>query len=329
MSALSSEDVADVPRIYLDQNKWLDLSRAHHGDTLGAPFKDALKAATTAVEAGSARFPLSAGHYFETWKHRESEKRRALGAVMAAVSRCETIGDQRTITVAEIDTALSSAFGLPAEPRPATVFGFGAAHAFGEPQLADYRRIAATDPRYAGMDEALADLFERETLSGPPANLPADDIAQPDLSAAQAYASGENELAAAFAEHKTPREEQERTIAFQELTDLLPLIVPALARAGIPVEEFLALGADAITELMLSMPWRGSVFALRQRRHREAHQAWKPNDLQDVSYLSLGLAYCDILVAEKQWVSRIKAAKLDERCGTVVLADLRELAGLL
>ena len=49
------------------------------------------------------------------------------------------------------------------------------------------------------------------------------------------------------------------------------------------------------------------------------------NDLNDIAYLTLGLAYCDVLVTERQWVHRIRQAKLDELYGTIVIYDLREL----
>jgi hypothetical protein len=311
--------------VYLDQNKWLDLSRAHHGEAKGQPYVPVLQRVVEAVKSNAASFPLSAGHYFETWKHADATKRRHLGEVMSIVSRHRTIGDYKSLTVVEIDIALREKFGAPKEPRTASVFGFGAAHAFGNPELADYRKIAAADPRFAGHGNAVAEFVERETISGPPANLPVAGIAQPDLRSAEDYARGENELAAAFVAQGTDREEQERTIAYQELQSVLHIIIPALARAGVPVDDFLSLGADGLTDFMLSMPWRGAVLTVRQRRHREAHQKWKDNDLNDISYLNLGLAYCDVLVAEKQWVSRMLAAKLDKRCNTVVISDLRKL----
>ena len=307
--------------VYLDQNKWIDLSHAYHGESSGQLYEPALKAVTKAVTDGTAIFPLSAGHYFETWKHYKQGRRRALGEVMAEFSRCRTIGDQRTITKAEIEKALQQQFGRPERPETIEVFGYGVAYAFGQPALADYKEIAENNPRFAGLDNVI----EREMISGPPADLPVAGIAQPNLQAAAAYADGENELAAAFIKEGTSREQQERTIAWQELSSLLPLIVPALRRAHVSEAEFFALGADGLTDFMFSMPWRGAVLSVRQRRHREPQQPWKQNDLADISYLSLGLTYCDILVAEKQWVSRMRAAKLNERYGTVVIADLREL----
>lgn len=311
--------------VYLDQNKWIDLSRAHHGDPLGAPFQAVLSAASLAVSDGTASFPLSAGHYFETWKQRKGDPRRALAEVMSNLSQHRTIGDQRSITIAEIDEALRQEFGAPEVPRTVEPFGYGAAHAFGRPELADYRQLAATDPRFAGLDEAIADVFERETLSGPTEDLPVAGIAQPNLEAAIDYATSQNELAAGFAAHNTSRGEQERTIAALELSSLLHLIMPALVRAGITEDAFFALGPEGLTRLILLMPWRGAGLTLSQRRHRDTDQAWTPNDLNDIAYLTLGLTYCDILVTERQWVHRIRAAHLDERCDTVVIADVGEL----
>ena len=63
-----------------------------------------------------------------------------------------------------------------------------------------------------------------------------------------------------------------------------------------------------MTEFMRSMPWRGAAMQLRQRRFHELHQQWTPNDLNDIAYLTLALAYCDVLVTERQWVSRIREA---------------------
>src|ERR1700683_3054434 len=59
-------------RVYLDQNKWVDLSRGFESeDAGGAKFRDVALAVEAAVEAGHASFPLSVAHIFETWQRRE------------------------------------------------------------------------------------------------------------------------------------------------------------------------------------------------------------------------------------------------------------------
>ena len=43
----------DFPKLlYLDQNKWIDLSNAHYRHSKGEPFKEALAGVRKAVDAG-------------------------------------------------------------------------------------------------------------------------------------------------------------------------------------------------------------------------------------------------------------------------------------
>jgi hypothetical protein len=46
--------------VYLDQNKWLDLSRAHHGEAKGQPYVPVLQRVVEAVKSNAASFPLRA-----------------------------------------------------------------------------------------------------------------------------------------------------------------------------------------------------------------------------------------------------------------------------
>jgi hypothetical protein len=73
-------------RVYLDEMKWIDLSRAVHGDERGKPYQEAALVIGEAVEQGQASFPLSMGHYIETWRKRRATRRRRLDRTMAAFS---------------------------------------------------------------------------------------------------------------------------------------------------------------------------------------------------------------------------------------------------
>lgn len=55
-------------RVYLDQNKWIDLARAAHGRPGGESHRDALDLLRYATEQYLVSLPLSMAHYFETWK---------------------------------------------------------------------------------------------------------------------------------------------------------------------------------------------------------------------------------------------------------------------
>ncbi len=55
-----------VLRIYLDQNKWVDLAHAARRDAKGEVFHDAYVEATRAAAQRTASFPLSSVHIEET-----------------------------------------------------------------------------------------------------------------------------------------------------------------------------------------------------------------------------------------------------------------------
>jgi len=52
--------------IYLDQNKFIDLARAHHGRADGEKYKPALEHALHSVQTEQWRIPLSIVHVMET-----------------------------------------------------------------------------------------------------------------------------------------------------------------------------------------------------------------------------------------------------------------------
>lgn len=64
-----------VLRVYLDQNKWVDLARAGTGHRLGARFADALAMAGAGVAAGTVSFPLDMYRYWETSKRATTPQR--------------------------------------------------------------------------------------------------------------------------------------------------------------------------------------------------------------------------------------------------------------
>lgn len=304
---------------------WISLGQARHGVKEGDRFRDALDFATYASANRLAMFPLSAGHYYETWKQRRGDRRRRLGELMSEVSRHRTIAGYKSIVDAEIDAALRDRFATPTTPRTVDLFGYGVAHAFDDPRLRDYREVIKQFPNLAGSEMWSADRWETEILCGPLQDLPFADIAQPDRSPAQSYAQSEKQLAAAIAGARKTGADQDGMIACHEIWGLLPVLVPALQRAGLSFEDLAASGADGLTAFLLALPWRGAVLSMRRQAHREGYQNWNENDLNDVAYLGLGVAYCDILVAEKAWARRIRDCKLDERYEIIVIDDLQQL----
>ena len=54
-----------------------------------------------------------------------------------------------------------------------------------------------------------------------------------------------------------------------------------------------------------------------------------PNDMTDISFLSVAIPYCDIVVTEKFWTDLARRKKLHEKYDTAILSDLLELGSYL
>jgi hypothetical protein len=99
--------------IYLDQNKWIDLSRAYYGMAEGQKFQHVLTKIQSAVLSKNAIFPLSFQHYFETNKSSNLEQRRRLAKVMAELSQGICISPQERMMHWELKRSLAKLFNEP------------------------------------------------------------------------------------------------------------------------------------------------------------------------------------------------------------------------
>ena len=81
-----------MKRIYLDQNIWIEFSRARLGST-GAKqgFRDAYQLSRYAAAHGLASFVLSQTHMYETQKRQQWDKRLDIVETMIELSHLQTI----------------------------------------------------------------------------------------------------------------------------------------------------------------------------------------------------------------------------------------------
>jgi hypothetical protein len=108
-------------RVYLDQNKWIEVARALKGGIANAP--EVLTIIGAAVDHGYASFPISAAHVFETWKAASAARRHALAPAMATISKNHTIAAPSKLLPGELDRAFQRRFGRPLSPLPIMPFG--------------------------------------------------------------------------------------------------------------------------------------------------------------------------------------------------------------
>src|ERR1700745_1305028 len=114
-----------MKKIYLDQNKWIQLARVYHGKELDTELQQLLQYLLEATVNGSIVLPLSGIHYMETARIRDPGRRARLGHVMWELSRGATFASYHDILIHEIVVALSKR--LPhMKPRPLPLIAHGA-----------------------------------------------------------------------------------------------------------------------------------------------------------------------------------------------------------
>src|SRR3989442_3993285 len=181
-------------RVYLDQNKWIDLARAASGRSDGEPFIDALAVCRFGVENSLASFPLSSVHYIETLKRKDADSRRRLAAVMRELSRYRSIAPARPVLRAEIDAALHSRYGKPATPRPLRLFGVGVWFAMGveKAQYALPSGLVLPPGERSRLEAVVNELLQWAALAGPGPGIPVPGMQENDYyrSFGDRYADG-------------------------------------------------------------------------------------------------------------------------------------------
>jgi len=315
-------------RVYLDQNKWIELSAAAQGKAGFEHLDDVLLVARHGVEHGLVSFPLSSIHYMETWGTKPWRQRQPLATIMAELSRFLTIAGHEEVLAMELDRALQERFGRPTNIRAVDLFGYGVAHAFGKANLGLRDRLSpeirAAIDEHPSLGRTIDDIGEFSALAGPPRDLPVVGIDTTSHKVfGDRFAEGERSLASRLREQGFAKGRLPRALVASVFLDILDPVNDAFARAGISAAELDT--RDAITDFVMSLPSMHVAYEMRRIRHRNPQQSWKPNDLNDIAALSIAIPDCEVVVTERHWRGVLTDAHLDTRYGTAILDDLCEL----
>lgn len=113
------ESKSDFPKcLYLDQNKWIDLARAHYGKPGGEQLKPCLEAVRTAVKSGKLLVPFSVTNAIESLIPRDEDRRKRLADFMVDLSGNKTMLPENSVAPMEITNAARKLFGAAATEAP-------------------------------------------------------------------------------------------------------------------------------------------------------------------------------------------------------------------
>lgn len=327
-----------VLRVYLDQNKWVDLARVATGHQLGNRFKDALAVCRAGVAAGQVSFPLDMYRYWETGKRADDRSRNDVVDVMRELSQQHTIAAPSGVLDEEIDLALQRRFGRPEHPRQQQVFGVGMRHiSAGRIDWPQLDLSALPDggasirvAERAQLRGAVAEFLEEQILRAGPDTFRALGFDHAAFNHSQKFVDFENLLAAEVYKHGLPGDVIDQAVRGADFGDIRPAVIDALDRIGMTYDQFMA--DRTVGELMAfidDLPTRYVTNVMRSAKHRQIQQKWELNDFIDIVALPVAAVYCDVVVTEKQWAHRLRHGKVDERYSTVLLNDVADLVEVL
>ncbi len=273
--------------IYLDQNKWIELSKMVHGKDDSQRAKRIVRAMESVCTAGHVTLPLSAIHYMETSRISNEGRKVRLGSTMWRFSRGQTIAGYPAVVRHELDVALSKHFAhiVPGELQ---VIGFGHAHAFGE--------AAGNVP------SIFAEEFERSMLMGN------ELLRIPPLAS---YASHHRE---SFRNHlaslhiraaEVSPDLRENFLYAISTVDILEPLSQAMVKYELPANTLEILGETGLKKLINDMPTRRVDLHLHRQVLRNPTYAPKPTDLEDWAALAMAACYCDVVVCEKHMANML------------------------
>ncbi|WP_167004171.1 hypothetical protein [Mumia sp. ZJ430] len=325
-------------RIYLDQNKWVDLARAATGHQLGRQFTDALTLARAGVAAGAVSFPLDIYRYWETSKRRDDRSRDDVVDTMLELSKQHTMALPFPLLDREIDLALQRLFGRPEHPRQVQEFGIGMRQ-IGEGRL-DWPELdlsalpgggASLPP---GLSSQLSELVDQSVeealLRAGPDTYRARGFAHSDSDHAQRFVEFEKMVAAAIAANGLTGNAIDVAVRATDFGDIRPAVSDALGRIGMTYEEFMdGITVGGLMSFIDDLPTRYVTNVMRSAKHRQTQQKWEPNDFADVVALPVPAVYCDVVVTEKQWVHRLRQGKVDRRYNTILLDNVADVVDVL
>lgn len=315
---------------YLDQNHWIELSRAAHGRASRTETPIVLDILRQAQASGRACFPLSYAHYIEARKQRIPDRRHRLAAFMLELSGGMTLAPPPGVVRHEIEMALGRCFPGRVVPEPFALLGVGLAHAAADrnlevPLVWPPGADAMPASLRAAIEGHLRAEAELSLLSGVcRVGEPLEVGPVTDLTVERHFKASLDKWRGATSQY--PPDELEREIYDTNLSEIDTPLQEALARHGISMDEFAQRGELRGRAFLEDMPSQRADMHLKRQWAKNANLRPRDSDLIDWAFLGVAVSYCDIVVTENQ-TADLFSRGFDTRAA--VLTQLSQLPELL
>lgn len=317
--------------IYLDLNKWIDLSRAYYKRPDGEPYQEVLQKISQLVETNKIVLPLSATHLIEVKKSRNIERRKRLASVMSLLSKGITISPQDRMAKWELLKNLSLTFGKPVPEIPSAL-GYGIPFAFGMTHKiydnSSGKPVKMSEPFRQQIDGFLASRKIVEMFL-------ADEIDESqNLKTVQQYEASSADFILRAEKFRSDVKAFDKTAHKRAYAGVLTVaiyndLVKALEICGKTLDDFLRLGQENLMAFFEAVPTLDVEIELVVERNEIWNRKIHKNDKMDISFLSVAIPYCDVVVTEHFFAMSAINRKLDKKYKTKILESLTDLNALL
>jgi hypothetical protein len=317
----------DFPKcLYLDQNKWIDLARAHYGLEGGKPFGDALAAIRKAIASGRLVVPISAVHIMETVAPEDGGRRRRMAEFLVDLSGNRSVLPPFAIQSMECIHAVSRLVGRApiTHVRPALVTE-GMWHALGgelevngipDEMRAEINALIR-DPKTTV--DLLVDSADRQGVR----TMRVADEASTEMQ--------DEVRRRAHVELSTDqRRANEMFVALRD-GDIGKRMLAALRLLQVPPSEFWKRvdTQQQLLALIETIPTVHTLIELMVARDQDLCRKIHRNDTKDMMFMSVALPYANAIVAEKYWSHQATATGLAQKYSTTVETDAERIPELL
>lgn len=288
--------------VYLDQNKWIELSKIFHGRDKSSRARQVLKEIKASLQCGYS-YPLSAIHYMEFSRISNVGRRTRLGKTMWEISQGKTFVSIHEMVLYEIEKALNAIYPT-IKPRDIKIMGRGIANAFGE-------RVEDILPDWMNekVEETLLTGGKRTNIN--PISYNSDTHRLNFLSHLEKLHQIKNEG------NKRKWDDWLHAIV---LGDIVSALNEVMTMHEVPVTD-LQFNKEQFIELVRQMPMRYLDLHLHRQVLKNPNYKPKDTDLEDWAGLGFAACYCDIVVCEKHMSDMLKRDKFQTKAKIVTKLD--------
>ena len=301
----------------LDQNKWIDLAKAHYAVEGGEPFVDALASIRSAIERGRIVVPIFPSNAAEVAEPKDVDRRKRTATFLVDLAGNRFFAYPDPVANIEIGRAVRRLYlgqDVGAFPRADLV-------RWGLP-VGDISGIWPV--KYAHLADALR---EPECSIATLVHAQGRE-AIAEMRAMDRRAADASRVARAGSAQEDRYDDELRNLyrSGGSFSRRMRSEVEALGIDGAEFDEWLERNRRAFAEAIPNLDVKSRLMLARDRntQHPTHH-----NDLKDLVFLQASIPHGNIVVTENSWAHLARTERMDKRYGTEILSDLRTIPTLL